>query len=180
MIPARWQRLNLATEPSRCPTSGNMKPIWTTSSSSFSSVSGKALCILCHQNSRSAALVPCGHSSFCYTCALTIAAMTVRKATYLTQLYLINLLETIITIPDSWKVRQLIYKNYHPHTKILLSNRPPSSFLQDAAAQVFKDLLIPWVSRLPTLTLFFRMRDVPCAQVPSAWLSKLNDLNKLA
>jgi len=48
----------------------------TESMSDVSSVSGKALCILCHQNSRSAALVPCGHSSFCYTCALTIAAMT--------------------------------------------------------------------------------------------------------
>ena len=149
MILAQWLHLNLATARSQCPTSGNIKPVWTFSRSFFSSVSGKALCILCHQNSRSAALVPCGHSSFCYTCALTIAAMTVRSTTYLTQLYLINLLETIITIPDSLKVRQVIYKNSHPHTKIFLYNRPQSSFLQDAVARVFENLLIPLIIKLP-------------------------------
>lgn len=48
----------------------------TESMSDVSSTASRQSCILCHQNSRSAALVPCGHSSFCYTCALTIAAMT--------------------------------------------------------------------------------------------------------
>lgn len=46
----------------------------TISDSSASSYNSK-LCGICHSYPKSAAFVPCGHSSFCYTCALTVSAI---------------------------------------------------------------------------------------------------------